>query len=97
MKITYGDAKVEDHIMLTRAQWQAIDAREKSDGVSGSGGRTTPTRRRSLLIRGRSQRRNSIKRIFAIISAISSVTSNRSVAMLRRRRLSWRGKEMMDL
>jgi hypothetical protein len=37
MKITYGDAKVEEHIMLTRAQWQAIDAREKSDGASGSG------------------------------------------------------------
>jgi hypothetical protein len=39
MKITYGDAKVEEHIMLTRAQWQAIDAREKSDGASGSNGR----------------------------------------------------------
>jgi hypothetical protein len=39
MKITYGDAKVEEHIMLTRAQWQAIDATEKIDGASGSGGR----------------------------------------------------------
>jgi hypothetical protein len=39
MKITYGDAKVKEHIMLTRAQWQAIDAREKSDGASGSGGK----------------------------------------------------------
>jgi hypothetical protein len=39
MKITYGDAKVEEQIMLTRAQWQAIDAREKSDGASGSSGK----------------------------------------------------------
>jgi hypothetical protein len=37
MKITYGDAKIEEHIMLTRAQGQAIDAREKSD-ASGRGG-----------------------------------------------------------
>jgi hypothetical protein len=97
MKITYGKAKVEEHIMLTRAQWQTIDAREKSDSASGSGGkRKTPTRRRSW-VRGRSQRRNSSKRIFAVISAISLVTSNRSVATLRRRRLSWRWKEMMDL
>jgi hypothetical protein len=39
MKITYGDAKVDEHIMLTRAQWQAIDAKEKSDGASGSSGK----------------------------------------------------------
>jgi hypothetical protein len=39
MKITYGDAKVEEHIMLTRAQWQAIDARERSDGASDSCGK----------------------------------------------------------
>jgi DNA polymerase I-like protein with 3'-5' exonuclease and polymerase domains len=39
MKITYGDAKMEEHIMLTHAQWQAIDAREKNDGASGSGGK----------------------------------------------------------
>jgi hypothetical protein len=39
MKITYGDVKVDEHIMLTRAQWQAIDAREKSDGASGNSGK----------------------------------------------------------
>jgi hypothetical protein len=39
MKITYGDAKVEEHILLTRTQLKAIDAREKSDGASGSGGK----------------------------------------------------------
>jgi hypothetical protein len=37
MKITYGNAKVEENIMLTHAQWQAIDARENNDGASGSG------------------------------------------------------------
>jgi hypothetical protein len=30
---------MEEHIMLTRAQWQAIDDREKSDGASDSGGK----------------------------------------------------------
>jgi hypothetical protein len=39
MKITYGNTKVEEHIMLTRAQWQTVDARDKSDGASGSSGK----------------------------------------------------------
>jgi hypothetical protein len=39
MKITYGDAKVEEHIMLMHAQLKAIDAREKSNGASGSDGK----------------------------------------------------------
>lgn len=29
MKITYGDAVTEEHVMLTRAQWQAVVAKEK--------------------------------------------------------------------
>ncbi|KAK1661504.1 hypothetical protein QYE76_049663 [Lolium multiflorum] len=31
MKITYGDAVPEEHVMLTRAQWQAVVAKEKGD------------------------------------------------------------------
>jgi hypothetical protein len=37
MKITCGNAKVDEHLMLTRAQWLAMVAREKGDGASGSG------------------------------------------------------------
>jgi hypothetical protein len=36
MKITYGDAKVDEHLMLIHAQWQAMVTREKSDGASCS-------------------------------------------------------------
>jgi hypothetical protein len=38
MKITYSNAKVDEHLMLTRAQWLAMVAREKGDGASGSSG-----------------------------------------------------------
>ncbi|XP_071678323.1 uncharacterized protein [Lolium perenne] len=31
MKITYGDAVPEEHVILTRAQWQAVVAKEKGD------------------------------------------------------------------
>ncbi|KAK1631266.1 hypothetical protein QYE76_005581 [Lolium multiflorum] len=31
MKITYGDVVPEEHVMLTRAQWQAVVAKEKGD------------------------------------------------------------------
>ncbi|KAK1691745.1 hypothetical protein QYE76_008442 [Lolium multiflorum] len=31
MKITYGDAVPEEHVMLTRAQWQVVVAKEKGD------------------------------------------------------------------
>ncbi|KAK1670120.1 hypothetical protein QYE76_058279 [Lolium multiflorum] len=31
MKITYGDTVPEEHVMLTRAQWQAVVAKEKGD------------------------------------------------------------------
>ncbi|KAK1620523.1 hypothetical protein QYE76_026040 [Lolium multiflorum] len=31
MKITYGDVVPEEHAMLTRAQWQAVVAKEKGD------------------------------------------------------------------
>ncbi|KAK1579816.1 hypothetical protein QYE76_018761 [Lolium multiflorum] len=31
MKITYGDVVPDEHVMLTRAQWQAVVAKEKGD------------------------------------------------------------------
>ncbi|XP_071679914.1 uncharacterized protein [Lolium perenne] len=31
MKITYGDVVPEEHVMLTRAQWQVVVAKEKGD------------------------------------------------------------------
>jgi hypothetical protein len=31
MKITYGDVVPQEHVMLTRAQWQAVVAKEKGD------------------------------------------------------------------
>jgi hypothetical protein len=98
MKITYGNAKVDEHLMLTHAQWLAMVAREKGMvHLAAVETRKIPARQRRRAARGRSQRRISMKRIFAATSAIGLVTSNRSVATLRRRRLSWQGKEMMDL
>ncbi|XP_020194627.1 uncharacterized protein [Aegilops tauschii subsp. strangulata] len=45
MKLSYGDAKSDEYLMLTRAQWQAMVSKENNfDKASGSGGKYHPAK-----------------------------------------------------
>ncbi|KAK1619296.1 hypothetical protein QYE76_024813 [Lolium multiflorum] len=77
MKITYGDVVPEEHVMLTRAQWQAVVAKEKGDKAydsrsdkrllaqrkSTSQGRTRTTLRRGGSLTSRKRTRGATSSI----------------------------------
>ena len=45
MKLSYGDAKQDEYLMLTRAQWEAMVSKENNfDKASGSGGKYRPAK-----------------------------------------------------
>ncbi|VAH92296.1 hypothetical protein VPH35_066220 [Triticum aestivum] len=45
MKLSYGDAKQDEYLILTRAQWQALVSKENNfDKASGSGGKYCPAK-----------------------------------------------------
>jgi hypothetical protein len=77
-----GRFKAHDERMKI-TQWQAIDAREKSDGASGIGRKKEDSHStKKSGNKGKKPKKKFDKKIFTIISAINSVTSNRSVATL---------------